>query len=77
MTAAEVAALLLSIGGEVAKLAAAAIEAERAGNDQQALELLDQAITKLRDQVAQLPAALDAVKARIAQRIADKFDHGQ
>ena len=73
MGAAELASLLLSIGGEVAKLAAQAIEASRAGDDQKALELLDQAIAKLRDQVAQLPAALDQVRADIAKRIADKF----
>jgi uncharacterized protein YceH (UPF0502 family) len=73
MGAAELASLLLTIGGEVARLAAQAIDASRAGDDQKALELLDAAIAKLRDQVAQLPTALDQVKADIAKRIADKF----
>lgn len=73
MGAAELAGLLLTLGGEVAKLAAQAIDASRAGDDLQALALLDQAIAKLREQLAAADTALDAVRARVLKRIDDKF----
>lgn len=65
---------LLGAGAEVAKLAAAALDAARAGDDNKALELLDAAIAKGREQVAAADAELDAVKQRVAERIAAKFD---
>jgi hypothetical protein len=76
MGAAEIVALagtLLGGAGEVATLAAQAIAAARAGDDARALELLDQAIAKQQADVVVAQAELDAVRARVAKRIADKF----
>ena len=79
MGAVEVVALigtLLSASGEISKIAGQALDAWRAGDDQKALDLCDQALAK---QSADLMAArleLDAVRVRVAQRIADKFNKG-
>lgn len=65
---------LLTAGAEVAKLAAASIEAAKAGDDAKSLELLDQAIAKQEAGLSAARAELDAVKQRVAARIAAKFD---
>jgi hypothetical protein len=76
MGAAEIIALaeaLLGGAGEVAKLAAQAIAAARAGDDEHALELLDQALARLQADAAAAKVELDAVRERVAKRIAAKF----
>jgi hypothetical protein len=76
MGAAEIIALagaLLGGAGEVAKLAAQAIAAARAGDDEHALELLDQALARQQADAAAARLELDAVRERVAKRIAAKF----
>lgn len=65
---------LLGASAEIAKLAAAAIAAAKAGDDAKALELLDEAITKQEAGISAARSELDAVKQRVAERIAAKFD---
>jgi hypothetical protein len=64
---------LLGAAGEVSKLAAQSIEASRAGDDAKALALLDQALEHQKANAAAALVELDAIKARIAQAIEDKF----
>jgi ketopantoate hydroxymethyltransferase len=65
---------LLGASAEIAKLAAAAIEAAKADDDAKALELLDQAVTKQEAGISAARAELEAVKQRVAARIDAKFD---
>lgn len=76
MGAAEILSLaagLLGGAGEVAKLAAQAIDAARSGDDARALELLDQALARQEAQVTAARIELDAARARSLKRIDDKF----
>jgi hypothetical protein len=76
MGAAEIIALagtLLGGAGEVAKLAAQALDALRAQDDAKALALLDQAIAKQQADAAAAAAELAAVRARISAAIDAKF----
>lgn len=64
---------LLAAGAEVAKLAAAAIAASRSGDDQAALDLLDQAIAKQAADNAAAAGKLAEVRQRVLARINEKF----
>jgi hypothetical protein len=70
---AELAAALLGGAGEVAKLAAQALDALRANDDAKALEMLDQAIAKQQADATAAQTALDGVHERVRQRIEKKF----
>lgn len=76
MTGAEIVALigsLLSAGQEIAKLAASALEAWKAGDDAKALALVDQALAKYQASIDAARAALEEAQKRVVQRIDDKF----
>jgi beta-galactosidase GanA len=71
-----IATLVLGSASEVIKLASAAIEAARAGNEDEAYALLEKAEAKAEKMVLGLTDALKAVRERVAKYIRDKFHGG-
>lgn len=68
-----IAALVASGAFEVLKLVNEAVETSRAGNEAGALAKLDEALTKFEAAMPGTRAELEAVKARVAKRLQDKF----
>lgn len=69
----EVAALVLGGVGKAAELAAEAIKASREGDDARALALLDEALDHLDANLPNTRANLEAARARVKQKQAERF----
>lgn len=76
MGAFEIASMVISGAVEVIKLAKSAMDAARAGNEDEARRLLDEAMAKARVSLDGLTAALEEVKRKVEKAIADKFHGG-
>ncbi len=68
-----VAGMIAAGAAEIAKLANEAIEASRAGNENDALALLDAALARFDSGASTARFELEAIKARIEEKIKAKF----
>jgi hypothetical protein len=71
-----IAGMVIAGASEIIKLANSAVQAARAGNEAEALRLLDEAMQIAKVKVGGLVDALEEVKQLVEKAIADKFHGG-
>lgn len=72
----ELATMIITGASAAIDLAVKAIDAFQVGDEARAFRLLDEAIAASDKALPELRAQLEAVKARVAEAIAKKFDGG-
>jgi hypothetical protein len=71
-----IAGMVIAGASEIIRLANSAVQAARAGNEAEALRLLDEAMAIAKVKVGGLTEALEEVKRLVEKAIADKFGGG-